>query len=172
MTKLQFIGLSVACALVASPALAHVEVHSIGAPIDMNGLKIEPHYLTGVEMGAMPTGAAKDEIHLEVDVHATKTEAHGFPEGAWMPYLTVKYVLTKTGSSFKTGGALRAMTAKPGPHYAANVEMAGPGTYDLSYEISPPPADALALHAGKEIGVPPWWQPFTVHWKFKYPVAD
>jgi len=174
MTKLPLIAFgSVFASGIAMPAHATVAVHSIGAAIEMNGLKIEPHYLTGVEMGSMPMGAMPmDEIHLEVDIHTTKTETHGFPEGAWMPYLTVKYTLAKDGSSFEASDRLTPMTAKLGPHYATEVRMAGPGTYELSYEISPPSSDALVLHTDKDIGVPPWWKPFTVHWSFKYPAAN
>ena len=152
------------------PAIAAVVVHSIGAAIEKNGLKIEPHYLTGVEMGGMQmSGMETDEVHLEADVHAIKGEAHGFPEGAWMPYLTIKYTLTKDGTSFKATGTLAAMTAKLGPHYANDVQMSGPGTYQLTYDISPPSPETMKLHTEPDIGVQPWWKPFSLHWSFIYP---
>jgi len=147
------------------PAIAVVAVHSIGAAIEKNGLKIEPHYLTGIEMGGM----LMDEVHLEADVHATKGEPHGFPEGAWIPYLTIKYTLTKDGTSSKATGTLAAMIAKLGPHYAADVQMSGPGNYQLTYEISLPSPQAMKPHTDPDIGVPPWWKPFSLHWTFNYP---
>ena len=55
------------------------------------------------------------------------------PEDAWIPYLTIHFTLTKQGTDFKETGMLAAMTAGDGPHYANNVAMDGPGTYDLTY---------------------------------------
>ena len=55
------------------------------------------------------------------------------PEDAWIPYLTINFTLTKQGSDFKKTGTLAAVAADDGPHYANNVAMDGPGTYDLTY---------------------------------------
>ena len=63
----------------------------------------------------------KDAVHLECDVHATKDETHGFAEDAWIPYLTIRFTLTKEGVKFKKTGRLAPMTATDGPHYANNV---------------------------------------------------
>ena len=46
--------------------------------------------------------------------------------------------------AFKKSGILFPMTAKDGPHYANNVDMAGPGTYHLTYIISPPASHGLS----------------------------
>lgn len=155
------------------PANAAVAAHAIAPPAQINGLKIQPNYLTGVEMSSMPMSAmSPDDIHLEADVHATKAEAHGFPDGAWMPYLTIKYTLTKDGSPFKVTGVLMPMVAKVGPHYANEVKMAGAGTYQLNYEISPPSLGVMVLHTDADTGVPDWWKPFTEHWSFKYPIGN
>jgi len=158
---------------VCTVAQANVVAHAIAPAITINGLVIQPNYLTGVEMSVMPMGGASaDEIHLEADIHAAKGEAHGFPEGAWMPYLTIEYTLTKDGSPFKAMGKLMPMAAKVGPHYANDVTMAGPGTYHLTYRISPPSADVMVRHTDSDTGVPAWWKPFTEQWTFVYPLRN
>src|SRR5580698_9786998 len=83
----------------AMPAFAVQEFY-VGEPVVKEGMQIVPNYLTGVEMSPMPSGMAmdKDAVHLEADVHATNAEAHGFPEDAWIPYLSISYVLTKDGA--------------------------------------------------------------------------
>ncbi len=89
-----------ASGLALLPAIGHAEEFYIGEPIEQNDLQIVPNYLLGIEMDRMPPGMemGPHSIHLEVDVHATKNEKHGFPEDAWIPYLTIRYTLTKDGS--------------------------------------------------------------------------
>ena len=113
---------------VALPALAQAAEFYIGEPIVREGMQIVPNYLIGIEMDGMPPGMEMEgeTIHLEADVHATKDEAHGFAEDAWIPYLTIHYTLTKEGSPYRKTGNLAPMTAGDGPHYANNVRMAGP----------------------------------------------
>jgi uncharacterized protein involved in high-affinity Fe2+ transport len=157
--------------LALAPALGHAAEFYIGEPVEQNNLQIVPNYLVGIEMDRMPPGMemGKDNIHLEADVHATKKETHGFSEDAWIPYLTIKYTLTKDGSKFKKTGKLAPMTAGDGPHYANNVNMGGPGTYKLTYEILPPSSNGFFHHVDKATGVPGWWKPMTLHWTFTYP---
>jgi uncharacterized protein involved in high-affinity Fe2+ transport len=165
-------ALSLSMALVMAPALAHCGEFYVGDPIDQDNLEIVPNYLTGIEMDHMPKGAAEmgpDTIHLEADVHATNGETHGFPDKAWIPYLTIHYKLTKQGAKFSKSGTLAAMTADDGPHYANNVKMDGPGTYDLTYEILPPSSNGFIRHVDRETGVPEWWKPVMLHWTFTYP---
>jgi periplasmic iron binding protein len=59
--------------------------------------------------------------------------------------------------------------AKDGPHYANNVEMAGPGTYRLTYTILPPSTHGFIRHIDAASGVPAWWAPITASWLFTYP---
>ena len=103
-------------------------------------LQIVPNYLTGIKMNWMPNGMdmSADAIHLEADVHATEDEKHGFSKDTWIPYLNDSLTVTKQEAKFKKTGTLAAMTAGDGPHYANNVAMDGPGTYELTYEILPP----------------------------------
>jgi hypothetical protein len=61
------------------------------------------------------------------------------------------------------------MTAKDGPHYANNTDMAGPGTYHLTYTIWPPTAHGFIRHTDKASGVPDWWKPITASWTFAFP---
>ena len=74
-------------ALIATPS--HAAEFYIGEPVVQNDLQIVPNYLVGIEMDRMPPGmeTGAGTIHLEADVHATKTEKHGFAEDAWIPYL-------------------------------------------------------------------------------------
>lgn len=143
----------------------------VGEPVTKNGMQIVANYLVGIEMDPMPKGAAMgpDAVHLEVDIHAAKDEAHGFAEDTWMPYLTITYTIEKAGSPFKKTGQLLPMTAADGPHYANNIEMGGPGRYHLTYRIEPPSKAGFIRHVDKESGVPAWWQPFSVDWTFTYP---
>jgi uncharacterized protein involved in high-affinity Fe2+ transport len=153
------------------PALATAGEFYIGEPVEQDDLQIVPNYLTGIEMDKMPPGmeSGADTVHLEADVHATKDEKHGFAEDAWIPYLTIRFTLTKDGSNFKKTGVLAPMTAGDGPHYANNVKMAGPGKYELTYVISPPSSNGFIRHTDKATGVPAWWTPITAHWTFNYP---
>lgn len=168
LRALGFGFLAVAC---TGPAFAGAQEYYIGEPVVKQGMQIVPNYLTGIEMDRHPPGMSmsKNAVHLEADVHATKDEAHGFPEDAWIPYLTIKFTLAKNGSNFHRSGQLYPMTAKDGPHYANNVDMAGPGTYKLTYTILPPSSHGFIRHIDKDSGVPAWWPPVTGTWIFTYP---
>lgn len=159
--------------LLAAPAFA-VQDFPVGAPVERNGMRIAPAYLTGAETDRMPGGAdhGKDSVLLEADIHATASEAHGFPEGAWMPYLEVQYALTKDGEkTYKKAGMLFPMAARGGPNYAALVDLDDPGTYHLTLFVSPPTSHGLLRHVDKATGVPDWWKPFTLDWTFAYPAG-
>jgi uncharacterized protein involved in high-affinity Fe2+ transport len=146
----------------------------VGEPVEREGLQIVPNYLVGIEMDGMPAGMemGRESVHLEADVHATKAEPHGFAEDAWMPYLTIRYTLTKERSRFRKTGTLAPMTAGDGPHYANNVRMRGPGTYHLKYVILPPPVKGFYRHVDRATGVPGWWKPIVVEWTFAYPSKE
>lgn len=146
----------------AFPARAAV----IGGPLLRDGLEIVPRYQTGVTLDRMTTPA--NSIQLVADIHATTGETHGFREGAWIPYLSIAWSLTRDDNpTFKKSGLLYPMASKDGPHYGGAAEMAGPGTYRLTFIVSPPSAHGLLRHTGKD-GVPDWWKPITASWIFKY----
>ncbi len=169
--KLTALALFVALTLV-SPARAR-EFY-IGGPIHMHDMEIVANYLVGIEMAPMPANMVhgSDVIHIEADVHATADNIYGYPDGAWVGYLTIHYTLEKKGSDWKASGTLKPMTAKDGPHYAENVKMDGPGEYKLTYRFEPPEKNGFFRHTDAETGVPPWWAPFDESFSFRYPQAE
>jgi len=150
---------------------SHATEYYIGEPIVKNSLQLVPHYLKDIQMDRMPKGMSMGPkaVHLEIDVHATKDEKHGFHEDEWIPYLTIHYVIEKAGGKFKTSGNLFAMTAGDGPHYANNVMLAGDGDYKVSFTFDPPSKAGFIRHVDKATGVPAWWEPFSADWTFHYP---
>ena len=152
--------------LLAMPAGAGEK--TIGKPIERNGMAIAAVYLQPVRMQpAMPL-AKRPDIHLEADISAIKGNKHGFSEGAWIPYLTISYKIEKLGGGFKALGSFMPMVANDGTHYGANVKLAGPGKYRVTYRIHPPIMAGLFRHTDKETGTAKWWAPFTTSWTFAY----
>jgi uncharacterized protein involved in high-affinity Fe2+ transport len=166
----------------AVPALAAVLAFSfdawakeypIGKPEIRNGMEIAAVYLQPVTMD--PPGvmrpAADSDIHLEADIHATGDNPNGFAEGEWMPYLYIRYELTKIDGGKKLQGELMPMVASDGPHYGSNVKLAGIGKYKLKLIIVSPgqnPRAHFGRHTDKETGVGPWYKPFEVNFEFTY----
>jgi uncharacterized protein involved in high-affinity Fe2+ transport len=155
----------------AAPALA-LE-YPIGKPQVRDGMEVAAVYLQPIAMepAGMMRDAKTSDIHLEADIHATDKNANGFADGAWMPYLDVRYELAKQGSSDVIKGVLMAMVASDGPHYGDNVKLAGPGRYTLKLTVAPPPAGPHAMfgrHVDKETGVAPWFAPFTLQYDFAF----
>jgi uncharacterized protein involved in high-affinity Fe2+ transport len=145
--------------------------YPIGGPVHEHDMEIAASYLVGVEMAPMPPSMpmGPDAVHLETDVHATADNVWGFPDGAWIPYLTIDYTLTKQGSDWQATGHMLAMTAKDGPHYANNVKMNGPGTYKVVLRYGSPEANGFLHHVDQETGVPGFWQDFSETFSFTYP---
>ena len=143
----------------------------VGGPVHQDDMEIVANYLVGIEMAPMLPGMVMgpDTIHLEADVHATADNAFGYPDGAWVAYLTIAYTLKKQGSDWQVAGTLRPMQARDGSHYADNVKMDGPGKYTVIYRFTPPEAAGFLRHVDKETGVPAWWAPFTQSFAFSYP---
>lgn len=170
MHRLAFLGTATLLALaVAGPASARE--YPVGGPVLRHDMEIAANYLIGIEMDPMPPGMAMgpDVIHLETDVHATADNPYGFADGAWIPYLTIEFTLTKQGSDWQASGQLLPMTAKDGPHYANNVKMPVPGTYTVTLRYTAPEAKGFYRHVDQETGVPAWWPPFSETFSFKYP---
>ncbi len=163
-------ALLAAVALPASrPAVARE--YFVGGPVHEHDMEIVANYLVGIEMAPMSPKMAMgpDVIHLEADVHATADNVYGYPDGAWVPYLTIGYTIDKEGSDWKASGTLLPMQAKDGSHYADNVKMSGPGTYKVRYHFTSPESDGFFRHVDAETGVPAWWQPFDETFHFTYP---
>lgn len=163
---------TVALAWAAAGAVSAAEV-PIGKHQIVAGMEIGAVYLQPVKME--PDGMMKrvdeSDIHLEADIHATKKNANGFAEGDWIPYLAIKFEISKVGGSFTTSGDFMPMVASDGPHYGDNVKLDGPGKYKLKYTIQPPTANAHAhfgRHVDKETGVGQWFKPFELNYEFTY----
>lgn len=147
--------------------------YPIGVPQQRAGMEIAAVYLQPVEME--PAGhmrkASESDIHMEADIHALSNNPNGFEEGAWVPYLFVRYEVTKPGSDFKVSGELMPMVANDGPHYGDNVKLAGPGKYKVKYTILPPSENKgthFGRHTDRQTGVRPWFKPFDVDYEFTY----
>ena len=154
-------------------AVAHAAEVPIGKHQTVKGMEIGAVYLQPVKMD--PEGMMKkveeSDIHLEADIHATKSNPNGFAQGDWIPYLVVKFELTKSGTDFRASGDLMPMVASDGPHYGDNVKLAGPGKYKLKLMVMPPSANSHAhfgRHVDKETGVGPWFTPVEVNYDFTY----
>ena len=89
---------ALAVALVATPAAA-LEM-PIGKPQRQAGMEIAAVYLQPVPMepAGMMRAVAESDIHLEADIHAQSDNANGFADGVWIPYLGVRYEITKAGA--------------------------------------------------------------------------
>jgi uncharacterized protein involved in high-affinity Fe2+ transport len=171
MTLVKSLNTMIAIGVLAASPAAVAREYFVGGPVHEHDMEIVANYLVGIEMTPMPPGMpmGQDVIHLEADVHATADNVYGYPDGAWVPYLTIEYSIEKQGSTWKANGKLRPMTAKDGPHYADNVKMNGSGTYQVTYRFSSPETNGFLRHTDKETGVPPWWAPFSETFKFAYP---
>ncbi len=124
--------------------------HDIGKPIKKHHLVIGAVYLQPVHMKPELPGMDKNsDVHLEADIHAAQNNPQGFASGAWIPYLTITYTLSKAGSDWHTAGHFLPMVADDGPHYGNNVKLDGPGKYHLTYHILPPPYAGFFRHNDK-----------------------
>ena len=154
-------------------SLARAVEYPIGTPQQRYGMEIAAVYLQAVEMEpeGMMRPAREADIHLEADIHALANNPNGFDEGAWIPYLSVKYEITKIGAQETISGAFMPMVAKDGPLYGDNVKLRGPGKYRIKYTILPPSADPhthFGRHTDRLTGVRPWFKSFDVEYEFTY----
>jgi len=141
----------------------------IGDPVVKNGMAITAVYIQPTKMAPMLPGMIQpSDIHLEADIHAVKGNPNGFGKGDWVPYLQITYRINKVGSDWSTLGSLMPMVASDGPHYAENIKLNGPGKYQLTYHIVPPPINSFYRHTDKETGTDKWWTPFDLNWEFTY----
>ena len=162
-------------ALFASTAAQALE-YPIGVPQNVAGMEIAAVYLQPIEMEpeGMMRKASESDIHLEADIHGLANNPNGYPEGFWIPFLHIKYEITKIGSSETIKGDFMPMVASDGPHYGDNVKLKGPGKYKVKYTIYPPNAkeNTAGQHYGRHTdrltGVRPWFKTFEVEWEFTF----
>ncbi|MBF7683188.1 iron transporter [Acinetobacter sp. B5B] len=146
--------------------------YPVGGPVKKEGMEIASSYLLGIETNPMPVSMdmGQDVIHLETDVHATADNKWGFPADAWIPYLTINYVVQKIGdSNFLEFGQLIPMSAADGAHYAHSVHMAGAGTYKVTFKYTAPDEMGYERHVDTATALPQWFKPFNETFTFKYP---
>ncbi len=158
--------------MVAILGLAHAAETPVGKHQIVSGMEIGAVYLQPVKMDmeGMMLDAAKSDVHLEADIHATKGNTNGFAEGDWIPYLVVKYELEKVGGK-KQSGDMMPMVASDGAHYGDNVKLQGAGKYKLKLSVFPQSYNKGAMfgrHVDKETGVAPWFKPFELNYDFVY----
>jgi uncharacterized protein involved in high-affinity Fe2+ transport len=164
---------AIAAFVVLLPCASQAAEVPLGKHQIVSGMEIGAVYLQPVKMD--PDGMMKkveeSDIHLEADIHAAKDNPNGFAQGDWMPYLVVKYEISKSGSDFKLSGELMPMVASDGPHYGDNLKLAGPGKYTLKFFVSPPstnPHSHFGRHVDKETGVGPWFKPIELNYDFTF----
>ncbi len=162
-----------AAVLIGSAPLASALEYPIGEPKHEGGMEVAAVYLQPIDMDppGMMRAAADSDIHLEADIHADANNPNGFAEGDWIPYLVVHYELTKLDSGEVLKGELMPMVADDGPHYGANVKLAGMGKYKLVLDVAPPsasPHPMFGRHVDKETGVGPWFKPFKAAYEFTF----
>ncbi|MFL9987201.1 iron transporter [Paraburkholderia sediminicola] len=165
-------GGAAAVAAVAALSATAAE-YPIGKHQIQGGMEIGAVYLQPITMEpeGMMRKASDSDVHLEADIHAVKNNPTGFAEGDWMPYLQVRYELTKAGSNQPQKGDMMAMVANDGPHYGDNVKLQGPGKYHLKLTVEAPMQTghmAFGRHVDKETGVGPWFKPITLEYDFTY----
>lgn len=167
--KIALISAGMALSLSLSAQAAE---YPIGKPHMKHGMEIAAVYLQPITMDppGMMREAKDSDIHLEADIHATGDNKNGFEEGAWMPYLNIKYKLQKEGGKVQEG-PLMPMVANDGPHYGDNVKLEGPGKYKLTFIIGNPETNKMnhfGRHTDKETGVEPFFDTFEVDYEFTY----
>jgi len=172
MIKLTRLAYAIGTAALLS-ASAHAKEYPIGKPQQSNGMEIAAVYLQPVKMepDGMMRKAEESDVHMEADIRALAKNANGFPEGSWVPYLNIKYEVSKDGGKEKASGDFMAMVANDGPHYGDNVKLQGPGKYTLKLTVAAPDANPnthFGRHVDKETGVGPWFKPFTLEYKFTF----
>lgn len=164
---------SIVLGAVAVALNAHAIEYPIGSQQDRFGMKIRAFYLQPVSMEpeGMMKKAEESDIHIEVDIKALPGNPNGFEEGAWIPYLVVKFEVSKIGTTQSVAGEFMPMVANDGPHYGDNIKLFGPAKYHVKYTILPPSENKHAhfgRHTDRLTGVRPWFKPFDVEFDFTY----
>jgi periplasmic iron binding protein len=160
----------VAAGMLAAGTASALEV-PIGRPQVKDGMEVAAVYLQPVPMepAGMMRHPAESDVHVEVDIRAQADNVNGFADGAWIPYLGIRYEITKQGGAKPVTGTLMPMVANDGPHYGDNVKLLGPGKYVLKLTVDPPGGAAhFGRHIDKETGVAAWFKPFTLGYEFAY----
>lgn len=102
----QLIGLTAAAFTLNAQAIEY----PIGAPQQRFGMEIGAVYLQPVVMEpeGMMKKAEESDVHIEADIKALAGNPNGFEEGSWIPYLIVKFEVTKAGTTQSVKGPAQA----------------------------------------------------------------
>ena len=147
----KFVSLLVALMMVASMSAAFAEdlgftEVEIFSGVEEAFLNLNAVYFQPVDM----TGGYKAEdydCHLELDVSALENGL-GYGTGDWVPYLTVEYKVVKNDApdTVVDEGTFMPMAASDGPHYGANIKMAGDGLYTVTFTVKFPDSSTYLIH--------------------------
>ena len=147
----KFVSLLLALMLVAGLSAAYaedlgfteVEIFSgvEEAFLNLNAVYFQPVDMTG------GYNAEDYDCHLELDVSALEN-GFGYGTGDWVPYLTVEYKVVKNDApdTVVDEGTFMPMAASDGPHYGANIKMAGDGLYTVSFTVKFPDSSTYLIH--------------------------
>jgi uncharacterized protein involved in high-affinity Fe2+ transport len=138
-------------------------------PLNVAGVYFQPVDMIPAASAGLP--ASQSDMHMEADISAAENDI-GYGVGDFVPYLTVKYEITRSTGE-KIEGNFMPMNASDGPHYGANIKLPGPGgagTYTVKFTIQNPESQGYLLHVDAETGVPGrfWGAPLVAEWKVDY----
>jgi uncharacterized protein involved in high-affinity Fe2+ transport len=151
---------------------AGFEEFPLGDEIELFPLNVAGVYFQPVDM--LPAGnslpASQADMHMEADISALEGNELGYGAGDFVPNLTVRYEIAKSGSDWKIDGTFMPMNASDGPHYGANLKLDGAGTYNIRFVIQSPESQGYLIHTDQETGVPGrfWNQPLVATWDFDW----
>jgi uncharacterized protein involved in high-affinity Fe2+ transport len=146
--------------------------YPLGDEIELFPLNVAGVYFQPVDM--LPAGKslskAEADMHMEADISALEGNELGYGAGDFVPNLTVRYEIAKTGSNWKIDGTFMPMNASDGPHYGGNLKLDGAGTYHIRFIIQNPESQDYLIHIDQETGVPGrfWNQPLVAEWDFDW----
>src|SRR3989304_2951500 len=97
--KRSALGLLLTGSMLSAPPASAVE-YPIGQPQQRHGMEIGAVYLQPIlmEPKGMMTNPEESDVHMEADIRALADNPNGCAEGAWIPYLQIKYEIAKEGS--------------------------------------------------------------------------
>ena len=124
-------------------------------------------YFQPVDMAPADLAAAKEDsdLHIEVDLTANENP-YSFPVDAWVPYLSIDYIIKDTEGNEVLTGSMMPMAASDGPHYGNNIKLAE-GEYTITLSIKSPAEQGYLLHVDDETGVEAdefWTEPLEATW--------
>lgn len=134
---------------------------------DVGFLTLSMVYFQPVDMAPADLAAPREgsDLHIEVDLSANENP-YGFPVGAWVPYLSIDFVIKDLDGNEVYSGSMMPMAASDGPHYGNNIPLKD-GVYTITIYIKSPAENGYLLHVDAETGVEAdsfWDEPLTATW--------